>query len=1295
MTFFFLNQDETIIGTLNESEVCRVDECNFTAEFSFMESSDFSMDDAVYVGFEDIDGNLVFYEIGILKRDSSMPGLVNFDAEHAAMSELLQQVVEGKAVTGAMAGFAATRVLEGSRWTVSSSENTPQMSTTFYFQNRWDCLETISRMTGAAFYFAWTISGNAVTGRNVIVKARAGSSRGKRFDLSKDMSNIHVDTDRTQLYTRLYGRGKGEEVGTDSEGDATYGRRIDFGEVVWSTSQGDPINKPANQLYLEDPAATAMFGRGPTGAKLPREGIVVFPDCEDPDELIELTWEKYQTVRYPILTITAKVYDLERIWGYTHEAIRRGDDVLVIADEWNATYSDRIVGLIRDYNAPENTEVTIGDEGKSIVSLTASLTSTIAKVKEQAELGANMAAANPSMLQGIIDTMATIIMSTGTNMTTDPDDGSLVFTASDGNSAVKITGNGILISNQRTGGAWVWKTAINGNGIATGELTAGTINATLIKILGTDQFYWDASNIFIINPSNSNQQIRIGKYDGTHYGIAYTTNGGTSWQNAIDFSGVHFSASEVVDAVLDSTEYQQAMAAKADASDLSSLEAVAITEVKPQYYLSTSATSLSGDTWHDEPPTWVNGKYMWSRNFLTYADGDTDVTTAVCIAGAKGQDGTDGEDGRSVVDVKLQYYKSISASTTSGGSWSYDAPTWESGKYIWTRQLVFYSDDPTTGVASTPICTTGASGSNGTNGTNGTNGVSSYTYIRYSHYSDGTSMTEFPANDTLYIGLAVSSDSTAPSLASAYTWSRYVGADGQNGTNGNDGTSYYTYIRYSVNSSGNPMTTTPGANTKYIGIVTTTLSTAPTSYGSYTWSKYVGDDGRDGTDGTSVTILGSYNSLADLEAAHQTGSAGDAYIIDGDLYVWDPTGGQSGTGAWTDVGQIQGPAGEDGTSHYMFIRYSANADGSNMTAAPQSDTLYIGVCTTTASTAPSTAGSYTWSRYVGEDGQAGQSAYMYVRYSVNSNGNPMTTVPGTGTKYIGICSTTSSTAPSSYSSYTWSRYVGENGNSVSAVIPYYAKGTSSSTAPSTPSTTTWSVVAPAIGYGEYLWCAYLIRMTNGDSFTEPFFLNGADQLIQASSAPSSPVTGMLWLDTSAVPYELKRYNGTTWDVISDYSGQITSIYSYIDQTKTDIEETQRSIRAYVENETVAQSVYATFAQTVRNILEMDASGTTMLFQHIQDEIQSVDDRQQANHAEILQYIRFENGNIILGEEGNETTLKLENDILGFYQSGTLVAYFRDNKLYVQDIQALSSFKIGNYEFTAGEQIGLMLKYIGT
>ena len=58
----------------------------------------------------------------------------------------------------------------------------------------------------------------------------------------------------------------------------------------------------------------------------------------------------------------------------------------------------------------------------------------------------------------------------------------------------------------------------------------------------------------------------------------------------------------------------------------------------------------------------------------------------------------------------------------------------------------------------------------------------------------------------------------------------------------------------------------------------------------YMWSLIKGRDGIDGKDGTSVTILGTYDTIEELNNAHPDGNNnGDGYIIRGDLYIWQGT----------------------------------------------------------------------------------------------------------------------------------------------------------------------------------------------------------------------------------------------------------------------------------------------------------------------------------------------------------------------------------------------------------------------
>ena len=74
----------------------------------------------------------------------------------------------------------------------------------------------------------------------------------------------------------------------------------------------------------------------------------------------------------------------------------------------------------------------------------------------------------------------------------------------------------------------------------------------------------------------------------------------------------------------------------------------AIKTVSNEYYLSSSATGLSGGSWSATAPTWVNGKYMWTRTVITNGNGDKTYTPSengVCVAGAKGDKGDKGDQG--------------------------------------------------------------------------------------------------------------------------------------------------------------------------------------------------------------------------------------------------------------------------------------------------------------------------------------------------------------------------------------------------------------------------------------------------------------------------------------------------------------------------------------------------------------------------------------------------------------------------------------------------------------------------
>lgn len=209
-----------------------------------------------------------------------------------------------------------------------------------------------------------------------------------------------------------------------------------------------------------------------------------------------------------------------------------------------------------------------------------------------------------------------------------------------------------------------------------------------------------------------------------------------------------------------------------------------VNKVDVMYYLSTSKTELKGGEWTTNSPTWIEGKYIWSKTVTEYKNGDIIDSEPVCITGAKGDQGLQGIQGEK--------------------------------------------------------------GEQGIPGTPGTNGKTTYFHIKYSSVSNPTSSSQMTETPSTYIGTYVDyteADSTDPSK---YTWSRFKGLQGEKGdqgipgTNGSNGQTTYLHIKYS-NDGGKTFTSNNGEDVGiYIGTYTDFNINDSSSVSLYTWNKVKG-----------------------------------------------------------------------------------------------------------------------------------------------------------------------------------------------------------------------------------------------------------------------------------------------------------------------------------------------------------------------------------------------------------------------------------------------------------------------
>lgn len=137
-------------------------------------------------------------------------------------------------------------------------------------------------------------------------------------------------------------------------------------------------------------------------------------------------------------------------------------------------------------------------------------------------------------------------------------------------------------------------------------------------------------------------------------------------------------------------------------------------------------------------------------------------------------------------------------------------------------------------------------------GEDGQDGTTYYTWFKFADDEYGNGMSSSPDGKE-YLGIAY--NKVTPVMSNNpedYQWARITG-EGVPGKPGDDGKTYYTWVRYADDASGNGMSDSPNGK-YYIGFAynkeVPTESSNPTDY---QWSKYKGDDGHDGVGIESIT----------------------------------------------------------------------------------------------------------------------------------------------------------------------------------------------------------------------------------------------------------------------------------------------------------------------------------------------------------------------------------------------------------------------------------------------------------
>lgn len=213
----------------------------------------------------------------------------------------------------------------------------------------------------------------------------------------------------------------------------------------------------------------------------------------------------------------------------------------------------------------------------------------------------------------------------------------------------------------------------------------------------------------------------------------------------------------------------------------------------------------------------------------------------------------------------------------------------------------------------------------------------------------------------------------------------------------------------------------------------------------------------------------------------------------------------------------------------------------------------------------------------------------------------------------------------------------------------------------------WSTTRPVWERGKYLWTRNKITYKN-----------------PTATEYTTPICDSTW----EIANDLEEdYNNKFDDVNSGLVQLRKDMLSSIEQEKDRIMMTvSESYYTKGDTEKLISELETIFTQTKDNF--------EMQFNKFSQDLEDLNNGTNANFEEYRKYIRFEDGNIVLGEVGNELTLKIEKDKVGFYQNNNMIGYYGNSKFYIVDGEVTHSLKIGNFAFVPRANGSLDFKKVG-
>ena len=145
------------------------------------------------------------------------------------------------------------------------------------------------------------------------------------------------------------------------------------------------------------------------------------------------------------------------------------------------------------------------------------------------------------------------------------------------------------------------------------------------------------------------------------------------------------------------------------------------------------------------------------------------------------------------------------------------------------------------------------------------------------------------------------------------------------------------------------------------------------------------------------------------------------------------------------------------------------------------------------------------------------------------------------------------------------------------------------------------------------------------------------------------------------------------------------------ELQSNMERTAQELISQMSATYTSSTSFEEFKEQISTQFTQSAEGFSLQFDKLINQISTLNGETNQQFSEIHKYIRFEDGNILLGRSDSPLMLRIQSDRISFILDNLEIAYFSSGRLYVDNLEAITTLTVGRFAWAPRRNGNLSLK----